>query len=387
MQFKDIYGYDDLKKGLIQSVIENRVSHAQLFFGAEGSAKLALALAYAQFVSCQRREADDSCGVCPSCRKYSQLMHPDLHFIYPVATTKEVDKKPKSTDFIAAWRDLILKTHAIFSIQDWYNAAGITENKQAIINTEDAGEVVRTLSYKSYESEYKVLIMYLVEKMNVQSANKLLKVLEEPPSKTLFILLTEDSDQVLGTIISRTQLVKIPRYSDQELKNILINQHNVSSDQADELVVQCEGNIAQALALIDGVGQRKAVGANFIEWLRECYVSGVQRKVGFYPKHVQRASDFAKSGRENQKFFLTVGLNLIRSVMQQHVGNPNLVKLTGDEFVFSEKFKGFVHPANAIAFYDLFQEAIYHVERNANANLLFLDLTFKVEVLLGQQKA
>ena len=387
MQFKDVYGYEDLKRGLIQSVNENRVSHAQLFFGAEGSAKLALALAYAQYVSCQNRGESDSCGVCPSCRKYSHLMHPDLHFIYPVATTKEVDKKPKSSDFIAAWRDLVTKTGAIFSIQDWYNAAGITENKQAIINTDDAGEVIRTLSYKSYESEYKVLIMYLVEKMNVQSANTLLKVLEEPPAKTLFILVTEDPDQVLGTILSRTQLIKIPRYSDLELKSFLIDKYKVSTEQAEELVVQCEGNIAQALSLIDGVGQRRQIGSNFIDWLRECYVSGVQKKTGNYPKHVQRASEFAKSGRENQKFFLMVGLNLIRNVMQQHVGNPNLVKLTGDEYVFSEKFKVFVHPSNAIAFYDLFQEAIYHLERNANASLLFLDLTFKVESLLAQPKA
>lgn len=189
MLFNKIIGQQQVKERLIQTVKENRVSHAQLFIGANGSGKLALAIAYAQYVNCKSRSETDSCGICPSCIKYEKLIHPDLHFIYPIAATKEV-KKPRSADFIESWRSLLIENNYYISLNEWFEKIGI-ENKQGIINAEDCNSIIKTLGYKSYEAEYKVMIIWMAEKLFHAAAPKILKILEEPPEKTLFILITE----------------------------------------------------------------------------------------------------------------------------------------------------------------------------------------------------
>jgi DNA polymerase-3 subunit delta' len=209
MLFSEIIGQENTKKQLIDSVQTSRMSHAQLFSGPEGSGSLPLAIAYAQYVSCTQQGADDSCGVCPSCRKYNKLAHPDLHFVFPVATTDKVKSKPVSDLFLPEWRDILL-TNPYFSFNQWLEHIGV-DNKQGLIGTEEAGEIIRKLTLKTYESDYKVMVIWMPEKMNDSSANKLLKMIEEPPLKTLFLLVSEHPEQIITTIISRTQLVKVPR--------------------------------------------------------------------------------------------------------------------------------------------------------------------------------
>jgi len=221
MRFADIIGQEDVKKRLVQTVKESRVSHAQLFLGPEGSGKLALAVAYAQYINCTNKQGDDSCGECPSCVKYQKFIHPDLHFIYPTAKIKNIDK-PMSKDFIKQWRELLSETNSYINLPDWYSKIGI-ERKQAIINARDCNEIIKTLTYKSYESEYKVMIIWMVEKLFHSAAPKILKVLEEPPDKTLFLLVSENQDLIINTILSRTQLIKIGRLDDNNLSKALIS--------------------------------------------------------------------------------------------------------------------------------------------------------------------
>ncbi len=223
MLFNNITGQNEIKRRLIQTVHENRVSHAQLFYGPEGSRKLAMAIAYARFINCRNRIFDpqsegggDACGTCPSCIKFSKLIHPDLHFIFPVATTKEVERNPVSNDFLKIWREVLLENDFRLNLNDWYKAAGF-EKKQGIINADDCSEILRTLSYKSFESEFKIMIIWMADRLFHAAAPKILKILEEPPDKSLFILITENPEKIINTILSRTQTIKFPRLRDEDL--------------------------------------------------------------------------------------------------------------------------------------------------------------------------
>lgn len=383
MLFRDIPGYDDLKIRLIRSVKENRISHAQLFSGVEGVPKLALALAYGQYINCLSPTEVDSCGVCASCAKYAHLAHPDLHFVFPVATTKAVDSKPRSRDFLPEWRQLVLETNGDFSLFDLYQKLGISESKQAMINAEDAGEVVRALSLKAFEAQYKVLILWMVERMNVTSANRLLKVLEEPPEKTLFLLITEDPDQLLSTILSRTQLLKIPAMSTQTMAQVLEEKYSLKGDEASRVALLSDGNwlTAKVMALHGAV--EGASTADFIEWLREIFRLGTAQSWQEGNLAIlERAALFARSGRENQKAFMLMAMRMIRFVMLQGLGVSDLVKLDGVEARFARDFARFVHVGNASSYYDLFQESYNNLERNANSQLLFIDLSYQLENVL-----
>ncbi len=247
MRFKDVIGQGPVKQRLIKTVKDNRVSHAQLFLGPEGSGKLALAIAYAQYINCTNKSPDDSCGTCPSCIKYSKLIHPDLHFIYPTAPLEKLEK-PISLDFIAKWRELLTDTRCYLDLPAWYEKIGI-ERKQAIINTRDCSEILKTLSYKSYEAEYKVMIIWMVEKLFHAAAPKILKILEEPPDKTLFILVSENQEQILKTILSRTQLIKIPSIDEDVLIESLIGE-GYEQSRVNDAVRISGGNYLEANRLL-----------------------------------------------------------------------------------------------------------------------------------------
>ena len=208
MRFQDLIGQQETKQRLLQSVKEDRIAHAQLFLGQEGCGSLPLAIAYGQFINCTNRSELDSCGVCPSCNKYQKLIHPDLHFVFPTATTKEITKDPISDEFLTIWRTQLME-NPYFGLLQWYAAIGI-ENKQGSISKNESLEILRKLNMKSYEAEYKVMIIWFPELMNVTAANKLLKMIEEPPDKTLFLLVAENTEYMLQTILSRTQLIKVP---------------------------------------------------------------------------------------------------------------------------------------------------------------------------------
>ena len=338
---------------------DQRVSHAQLFFGPEGNEKLALAIAYAQYINClnphplplppggegniffpQKGLDGDSCGVCPSCIKYQKLIHPDLHFLYPISTTKKVPKKPRSTDFIEDWRKFLIGTNYYGTIHDWYECIGI-ENKQGIINADDCTEINSILGYKSYESEYKVMILWMVEKIYYAAAPKILKILEEPPDKTLFLLIAEDPDQVLSTIRSRALPVKVPKP--------------------------------------DG-GTRLADNSlnftTFREWMRMCFSANIPDLISF-------ASAITKTGRERQKEFLEYALAVVQRCSAINFLEDPLITEEGEEKDFILRIAPFINHSNLIEFTDLFNTAIHHIERNAYAPVLFLNVSFQVMQLFN----
>jgi DNA polymerase III subunit delta' len=342
MRFSEIKGNEGIKQKLIQTILDQRVSHAQLFFGPEGNEKLSLAIAYAQMINCKNPLQDDSaefprvdsCGVCPSCIKYQKLIHPDLHFIYPVAATKKVSKKPKSRDFIEEWRKYLLESNYRGSLLDWYSFMGI-ENKQGIINADDCNEIIHTLSYKSYESEYKVMILWMVEKLYYAAAPKILKILEEPPDKTLFILVSEDPDQIISTIRSRTLLVKIP-------------QSDIKMEDADDSV-----NFTA-----------------FRDWMRLCFARDVVALVSW-------SGEIAKTGRENQKSLLRYALKIIESCTSINYSTEKPMPSDNEELKFIQNISPFFNSGNILSFAQLFNTAFYHIERNGHVPTLFLDVSLQ----------
>jgi len=379
MQFSEIIGQEVIKKKLIQTVLDQRVSHAQLFFGPEGNEKLALAIAYAQFINCQNRSSGihpDSCGICPSCVKYQKLVHPDLHFIFPISTTKKITRKPKSNDFLEDWRTFLIENDYHVNLHEWYDFIGM-ENKQGIINADDCNEIIHTLSYKSYESEYKVMILWMVEKLYYAAAPKILKILEEPPEKTLFILITEDPDQVINTIRSRTLLVKIPKIGITELSVYLRDNKGIGEREAGIIARQSFGNIKQCLNRLQHIEEDQFNFTNFRKWMLLCFDYKVVELVGF-------SGELARIGRENQKDFLLYALKVIRNCSTLVYGEEVQVMAEGEELKFLKKISAYINSSNYIRFSELFNSALYHVERNANPQTLFLDVSMKAAALFQE---
>ncbi len=373
MIFKDIIGQNDLKKRLILSVKEKRIAHAQLFFGPEGCGDLALSIAYAQYINCLNPSDEDSCGVCPSCNKYQKLIHPDLHFVFPVATSKSVTKEPVSDDYIGSWRNLILQSPYI-NLQQWYNTIEI-ENKQGSISKNESYEIIRKLNLKTYEADYKIMIIWMPEKMNVIAANKLLKMLEEPPEKTLFLMITENPEKLLQTIVSRTQLIKIPKINDTDLFDYLHHHFTFPESRLRDAVRLADGNMIKAVTSLEQNEENLFNYEKFISLMRLCWskdVSGIMKW----------CETIAGIGRERQKNFLAYALRMIREnfIMNCHV--PQLALLSQKEEEFSSKFYTFVTNDNVYELTEELNKAHYHIESNANDKIVFLDLSLKLIKLL-----
>jgi len=370
MLFKNIIGQDHIKARLIRSVKENRVSHAQLFLGPEGSGKLALAIAYAQYIGCEDKQEDDSCGVCRSCVKFEKLAHPDLHFLYPISATKD---KPLSANYLSEWRSLFLENKGYVALTDWYDAIGL-ENKQGLINANDCNEVIKTLSLKAYESEYKIMIIWMIEKLFHAAAPKLLKILEEPPDKTLFILISENHEQVISTILSRTQIIKVPRIQNKDLMHALVNQYELSPKKANEIIRVVEGNYIEA-SLLAGNPVDDIHFNQLRDWMRLCYRNSVSELIEWVEK-------FSKAGREKQKSFLLNAIRVFRECMLISTGEEELIKAEGEELKFATDFSPFINSNNTVQIIQEFNEAIFHIERNAHPKILFLDLSLKMTELI-----
>lgn len=374
MLFKEIIGQQAVKERLVRSHKEGRISHAQLFLGPQGSGNLPMALAYAQFISCTNKAEDDSCGTCSSCVKYNKLVHPDLHFVYPVALSKDVKT---STDVAAEWREAFLDNPYI-TLFSWFEQLA-AENKQAVIGVEESGEILRKLSLTTYESEYKIMIIWQAEKMNPAAANKLLKILEEPPDKTLFLLVCENEDQLLRTIVSRTQLIKINKISDTDLIEALVSQHGQTPDAAEKIAHLADGSYAEALLL---VSENENAGQNLLSFQKLMRAS-----LKFDPKAVISWIDEVNAGgRERQKNFLNYALHIMRESAMMNYGDDSLIKLSADEQEFVKKFSPFIHGANIERFIEELNKAHFHMERNASAKILFMDLAFKFNELLNVPK-
>ncbi|WP_207429293.1 ATP-binding protein [Pedobacter sp. SYSU D00535] len=362
MHFSEIVGQQEVKQHLIQSVKENRISHAQLFLGPEGSGSLALAVAYAQYISCENRKEDDSCGECSSCRKYNRLIHPDLHFSYPFFAKHKEDT---ALSFIEEWRGIFL-SNPYLSLDEWRNQLD-AENKQANINIAECHQIIKKLSLKPFESEYKVLIMWLPEYLD-KEGNTLLKIIEEPPQKTLFLLVAQNQDQILNTILSRTQLVKVQRLSNNDVAGYLMHRYHMQEDAALRIAYLSEGNIQSAINL-----SKEESGNNFglfSDWLRMCFTNRGLLTIEF-------AENAAKMGRENQKNFLRYGMKLMREVLMVLAGAEALVNLPDNEKLFAVNFSRTINSAKAEAIINELEKAHYHIERNANAKILFLDVSLQ----------
>ncbi len=367
MQFKEIPGQKKIKQRLINTVKENRISHAQLFLGPEGSGKLPMAIAYAQYICCTNKQDDDSCGECPSCKKINNLVHPDLHFLFPVV--KQGKSLEQVNDYLPQWREFLIKNNSFVSLKQWHNFID-AEKKQSIISTNDANELVRVLSMNSYESEYKVMIIWMAERFYHSAAPKILKILEEPSPKTLFILISEDQEKLLKTIRSRTQLLKFTSYDDDDVSQYLQTQYNKEAYQTNTVSVLAEGNIARAIMLLDEDIDNSFNYTEFRNWMLLCY----KPKFSDLKELVDK---LAALTREKQKEFLKYGIQLIRNSLLINYENTDLVRAVEEEKKFVFNFAKLINDKNAVKFIDLFNEAIFHIERNANAKILFMDVSFK----------
>lgn len=376
MQFKNIIGHSEVKKRLINSVKEGRISHAQLFLGAEGSGNLPMAIAYAQYIACENKGDIDSCGTCSACIKFEKLAHPDLHFVFPVATNKTITKEPKSANYINEWRELNLENNSYISLAQLQDKLD-TENKQLLISKNESAEILKTLSLKTYEAEYKVMIIWYPEKFNIASANKLLKIIEEPPAKTLFILVAHDAEQIINTILSRTQMVKVGRIEEQELQNELIEKFKLEPTTAHNVAQISDGNYIKAKQLIEHSDAEESYHKLFVVWMRSAFKGDV---AGLITWTEQIA--LSSFGREKQKQFLKYGLHLFRESLMANYGDNSLGRVAESEVKFLQNFAPYVHGANCLPIIELFNDAVYHIERNANPKILFLDVSLKLTKLL-----
>jgi DNA polymerase III subunit delta' len=368
MQFKDIIGQEKVKAHLIHTVKENRVSHAQLFLGPEGSGSLPLAVAYAQYINCENKLENDSCGTCSSCRKYAKIIHPDLHFSYPFFASHKEDT---ATTFIEQWRGSFL-SNPYLGMDTWRNSleAG---NKQANINIAECHHIIQKLSLKAFEASYKVLIMWLPEFLD-KEGNTLLKLIEEPPENTLFLLVAQNQDQLLNTIISRTQLVKVNPIDKGSLIEYLIREKNLSDEKATQLAYISGGNMQQIVALLSEEGGNSHF-SSFVQWLRFCFGGKVLDLISMVDE------DLSKLGRENQKSFLLYAIQIIRDVILFKEGVVNLVHLPKAEMSFVEKFSPLYGTEKLEACINIFEKTCYHIERNANPKILFLDVSLQLVLL------
>ena len=265
MQFKDIIGLESVKSQFIQTVKENRVSHAQLLVGPKGIGKLPLAIAFAQYVSCLDQKENDSCGVCSSCKKYQKLIHPDLHFVFPVVTGKGFTN-PVSDNFIDSWRSQI-ESDLYFDLGEWYKTLGV-DNSQGLIYSSESNEIIRKLNLKTYESDYKIMVVWLPEKMHRSCANKLLKMIEEPPNKTLFVMVSEEPTKILQTILSRTQIVNVPKIDNVDLSKALTSEFNLSGTELTNVVRLAGGSYRKARILIQNSDENAFNFENFVTIMR-----------------------------------------------------------------------------------------------------------------------
>jgi DNA polymerase III subunit delta' len=372
MFFKDVVGQEELKKRLIKSVQEERISHAQLFSGAEGTGKVAMAIAYAQFISCKNRSETDSCGVCSSCHKYQKLAHPDLHFVFPVFNSKRFNK-PVSDDYLPDWRGMIEK-NPYFNLSQWLTHID-AGNAQGLIYERESDSILRKLNLKSFESEFKVMIIWLPEKMHVACSNKLLKLIEEPPNRTLFVLITENEEAVIGTIRSRSQLVKFPPVDKLSIKSALQNVEGINEEIISDAVHLSNGNYIKAHEYLNPGEDEQFYFLKFQEMMRYAYKREVLEQIEW-------ADEMAKIGRDKQKAFFNFSLRLIREYFVMNMKQSSLVYMKKEEKDWGSRFAPFINERNIEAFFKEFELGIKHISMNGNPRIIFLDTALRMVRLI-----
>ncbi|WP_031426864.1 ATP-binding protein [Flavimarina sp. Hel_I_48] len=381
MQFSDIIGQEFIKNHLTTSVDRNRVAHAQLFVGKAGSGVLPMAIAFAQYLICNNSQGENQGGPAACNVKFNHLSHPDLHFAFPVATNETVKKHPVSNHFLKEWGDFVAKK-PYGSLFEWHQHIGI-EKKQGQIGVDEALDVVKSLSLKSYEGGYKVMIIWMAEKMNTAGANKLLKLIEEPPERTVFILIAEDADRIIDTIKSRCQLLQFPALGEAALQNALIKNKDCDPALAKKLAHQANGDYNKALHLLQHDGEDDDFELWFIAWVRTAFKAKGNKKSIL--DLISWSEQIAGMGRETQKNFLDYCVDFFRQALLLNYKAETLVYLQPQTQFDLSKFAPFVHGNNIEAIVTELQDAAYHIERNGNAKIILTDLSIKLTRLLHRK--
>ncbi|WP_282134885.1 ATP-binding protein [Seonamhaeicola maritimus] len=384
MLFKDILGQNHIKNHLTQSVDNGRIPHAQLFVGKEGCGTLPMALAYAQYLLCGNTSGENNTGN-ESCNiKFKNISHPDLHFAFPVTTTDKAKSHPVSSHYLEEWRQL-LKEQPYGNLFDWYKLLGV-DNKQGQIGVDEALDIIKALSLKSYEGGFKIMIIWMAEKMNVPCANKLLKLIEEPPNKTIFILITEDEEQIINTIRSRCQILHFPPLAENVIKGALLKNYQIDEAVATKIAHQSNGNYNKACDLVYHDSEDIQFEKWFIYWIRSAF-KAKGNKAAIHDL-ISWSEDIAKTGRETQKQFLLFCLDFFRQALLLNYNASDLVYLEPKTEKFKlEKFAPFVHGNNIMDISNELQDAIYHIERNGNSKIILTDLSIKLTRLLHKKSA
>lgn len=376
MLFSEVVAQTSLASRLREGVRSEKVAHAQLFDGSEGSGALALARAYAQYLHCSDRTPEDSCGKCASCVAHSKLQHPDLHWSFPFFK-KDSFGRSISDPFQSVWRESMLET-AYFGIEEWLGKIG-ADKKQLFISVDEALEISRKLGLKAFHGGYKVLILWLPETMRVDTANKLLKLIEEPTDNTVMLFVSNSSDRLLPTILSRLQRIKVPRLSDVEAAAGLQKLAGVSEDSAMGWVHVTEGNITAANRLAR-TGSETPDLELFSSWMRACWARDAEAMM-------RQSNDFAAPGREAQKRFITYALHMVRQSIVGNYGASSLVRLTPGEKEFLSKFSKFIHHKNVVKISSLLEAAHKDIAGNVNSKVVFMDLSVQIHILLRKEAA
>jgi len=383
MDFSKIIGQKHLKSHLLKTAVKGRVPHAQLFVGVNGSGLLPMAPAYAKELLCNTFEKHspeyEACS-----NRIDKLVHPDLHFIYPVNTNDRIKKNPVSSHFIDDWRSFVLK-NPYGSLFDWFQELGI-ENKQGNISVNDAEEIGKKLALKSYEGGYKVMIIWMAEKMNIACANKLLKLIEEPPEKTVFILIAEDEEQIISTIRSRCQILHFPPLAVEHIKNALIKNYDLEIAVATKIALQSNGNYNKACDLVYQDSEDLQFEEWFIFWIRSAFKAKGNKNA--IHDLISWSEEIARTGRETQKQFLHFCIDFFRQALLLNYGADQLVYIEPKSKSFKlDNFAPFVNHLNILEINEELQDAIYHIERNGNSKIILTDLSIKLTRLLHKKTA
>ena len=372
MLFAEIPGNKSVKQVLINSVANNRIAHAQLFLGNFGDAKLALALAFAQYLNCEKRRETDSCNTCHSCLLYNSLTHPDLHIIFPVMKINNI-KTPVSDNFIKQWREIVLE-NPYLSLTQWYQYFG-AENKQGGIYKHEAEHLQKKVTLKNYQSAYRIILIWMPEKMNNVTANKLLKLIEEPPKGTFFLMVTEDFEQLLPTITSRMQIVKTKPFKTEDIIKYLEQKGGIEAEKSAQKAKLANGSLNTALQLSQPETKEEPQLKEFQRWMQICYKANLKELAKW-------TDEIAKKGRENQKEFLHYALKLIRKCLLVNTFNQSLLEMEEEEAIFVRNFAPFIHGVNSVSIFEKTEKAIKNIERNANPKILFYELSLQLMRLL-----
>lgn len=374
MKFSDIPGLSDIKATLIDTVRHQHIAHAQLFLGKPGALNLPLALAYATYLHCQQKGENDSCGVCPACSKSLKYIHPDTNFVFPLNNVKnDKDEERFKSEILKDWRTFLLE-QPYGDLGDWINVYG-GEDKQPLISREEGREIIKMLSLKSFESTYKMMIIWQPELMHPSAANGILKILEEPPPNTFFLLVSNAADKLLPTVLSRTQMVNVPLLTDDEVNGYLTQKNpSLSESRKLEIIQLADGNLNLAIKLIDS--EEDHFQSRFEEWMRSCFKRDYARLVNF-------SEEFHESDKLSQRNLFQYALSMMRETLLQYSGATTLGRVKASEANFIQNFAKVMNINKLEKINTLVNDASYHLERNGSAKMIFLDLSVQISKTLN----